>query len=90
MISKATRKFWKLYKDLPTNLRAQAKATYKQFQKDPYYPSLHFKQVHSTKPIYSARISLDYRVIGVLQDNKVVWFWIGPHDEYEKLIKTKS
>ena len=90
MISKATRKFWKLYKDLPTNLRVQAKATYKQFQKDPYYPSLHFKQVHSTKPIYSARISLDYRVIGVLQDNKVVWFWIGPHDEYEKLIKTKS
>jgi len=90
MISKATRRFWKLYKDLPTTLRAQAKATYKQFQQDPYYPSLHFKQVHSTKPIYSARISLDYRVIGVLQDNKVVWFWIGPHDEYEKLIKTKS
>ena len=90
MISKATRKFWKLYKDLPTNIQAQAKATYKQFKKDPYYPSLHFKQVHSTKPVYSARISLDYRAIGILQDNKVGWFWIGPHDEYEQLIKRRT
>ena len=90
MISKATRKFWKLYKDLPTNIQAQAKSTYKQFKKDPYYPSLHFKQVHSTKPVYSARISLDYRAIGILQDNKVVWFWIGPHDEYEQLIKRRT
>lgn len=89
MISKATRKFWKLYKDLTANQQEQAKATYKQFKKDPYYPSLHFKQVHSTQPIFSARISLDHRAIGVLKNNQIVWFWIGQHDEYERLIKAK-
>jgi hypothetical protein len=47
---------------------------------------LRFKHVHPTEPIYSVRISLDYRALGVLQDDDIVWFWIGSHADYDKLL----
>ena len=53
--------FWKCYADLPQDIRRQAREAYDLFTKDPYYPSLHFKRIHSTRPIFSARISMDYR-----------------------------
>ena len=37
-------------------------------------------------PIYAVRIDLDWRAVGVLQEGTMVWFWIGPHAEYEKLL----
>lgn len=89
MISRTTKKFWKLYKALPVNLKQQSKETYLKFKQDPYYPSLCFKQIHSTKPIFSVRISLDYRALGLLKDNEIIWFWIGTHEEYNKLTKGK-
>ena len=33
------------------------------------------------------RISKDYRAIGVLIDDEIIWFWIGSHSEYDKLKK---
>lgn len=87
MKSKATDKFWKYYAQLPNNIKKQAKESYSIFQRDPYYPSLHFKRVHSSLPIYSVRITIDYRAIGVLKENMIVWFWIGSHSGYEKLVK---
>ncbi len=39
-----------------------------------------------TLPIYSVRIDLDWRALGVLKQGVVIWFWIGPHSEYEKLL----
>jgi hypothetical protein len=56
------------------------------FEQNPSHPSLEFKKVHQTKPVYSARVTLDYRAVGVLDGNEIVWFWIGPHDEYERVI----
>ncbi len=87
MISKATLKFWKCYEALPVDIRKKAKDTYRLFRKDPWYPSLHFKRVHSTLPVYSVRITKDYRAVGILKDEKIVWFWVGSHSSYEKLLK---
>ena len=87
MISKATAKFWKLYRALPADIRRQAKDAYALFQGDPWYPSLHFKRVHSSLPVYSVRISKDYRAVGILRAERVVWFWIGSHADYDKLLK---
>jgi hypothetical protein len=42
--------------------------------------------VHHTLPIYSVRIDLDWRAVGVLRDGEMLWFWIGPHKEYENLL----
>ena len=88
MISKGNPKFWKLYKALPLEIKKKSKRAYKLFKKNPWYPSLHFKRVHSTLPIYSARINKNYRVLGILENEKIIWFWIGSHSEYDYLIKS--
>ncbi|MDM8565885.1 hypothetical protein QUF74_09555 [Candidatus Halobeggiatoa sp. HSG11] len=72
---------------MSTQNKQQAREAYKQFQQDPYHPSLQFKRVHSNKPIYSARVNKNYRVVGILQENTIIWFWIGSHNVYEKLLK---
>ena len=54
---------------------------------NPSHPSIRFKKVHDTEPIYSARVDLDWRALGVLEAGSVVWFWVGPHDEYDALLK---
>ena len=87
MISHTNSSFWKHYRKLPQNIRKIAKKQYKLFAKDTYHTSLHFKRVHSTRPIYSVRITQNYRVVGILNDNIIVWFWVGSHDEYDKLLK---
>lgn len=86
MNSKATGSFWKLYANLPAIIKKQARDVFKSFQEDPYYPSLYFKRVHSSRPIFSVRISKDYRAVGILQENEIIWFWIGSHSEYDKLL----
>lgn len=47
---------------------------------------MRFKRVHSTRPIYSLRVSLDYRVLGVLDRDEIIWFWVGSHADYESLL----
>jgi len=49
---------------------------------------LHFKRIHSTHPIFSIRISRTYRSIGIMQGDEITWFWIGPHSEYDRLVKS--
>ena len=49
-------------------------------------PALQFKQIHPTEPIYSVRINRDYRAVGVKSDREIIWFWIGSHSDYDKLI----
>jgi hypothetical protein len=87
MISKTTERFWKCYAEIPLTVRKQAKEAYKQFLKNPYYPSLHFKQIHSTRPIFSVRITINYRAIGIMQGEEIIWFWIGSHADYNNLLK---
>ena len=60
---------------------------YRLFTMNPHHSSLHFKQVHRIKPVYSARVGRSYRVVGLIEeDNVIVWFWIGPHEQYETLL----
>lgn len=72
---------------LPTGIRQHAQEVYKWFSQNPYHPSLHLKKVHPNRPIYSVRISIGYRAVGELDGNDIIWFWIGPHTEYEKLLR---
>ena len=54
---------------------------------DPSHPSLEFKLVSQRRPVYSVRVSIDYRALGLLDEDEIIWFWIGPHHEYEKLLR---
>ena len=73
-------------KELSPELRQQARVSYKLFKQNPYHPSLHFKQIHTTKPIYSVRVGRSYRALGIRKGDTITWFWIGSHAEYDKLI----
>ena len=86
MKSKTTDRFWKCYQALPDEIKKKAKQAYTQFERDPWYPSLHFKRVHSSLPIYSVRITKDYRAVSILRGEMVIWFWTGSHSDYEKLL----
>ncbi len=86
MISHTTARFRKAFADLPSKIQRQAKDAYKQFKQDPFYPSLNFKRVHSTNPIHSVRINVEYRAVGMQHENEMIWFWIGSHDDYMKLL----
>ena len=87
MISHTSERFRKIFAELPKQIQQQAREAYKQFAKDPFYPGLHFKQVHPTKPIYSVRINIDYRAVGIQSEDEIIWFWIGSHGEYDKLLR---
>jgi hypothetical protein len=86
VISHTTSRFWKAYRQLDENVQKKARRAYELFEQNPQHPSLHFKKVHPTEPLYSARVSLNHRALGMRDGNEIVWFWIGPHDEYERLI----
>ena len=86
MKSQTTIQFRKQFAALPKQIQEQTRKAYRQFQNDPSHPSLRFKKVHPQLPIYSARINKDYRVVGQLEEDTVVWFWIGSHTEYDLLL----
>ena len=71
---------------MPDNVKRQARDAYRLFLENPRHPSLRFKKVHATEPIYSARISLDYRAVGIVEGEEILWFWIGSHADYDKLL----
>ncbi len=72
---------------LPAQVRRQADAAYVLFRRDAAHPGLRFRQVHFPPPIYSARVGIGYRAVGMLEGGTVVWFWIGSHAAYDQLLK---
>jgi hypothetical protein len=84
MKSRATTQFWKHYGALPPYIRGQAQKQFRLWLSDARHPSVRFKKIRS---YWSARVTDDYRVLGVMVEDTVVWFWIGSHAEYERIIK---
>lgn len=76
--------FWEAYESLDPMIKRRARKAYCLWAQNPFHPSLHFKCINSEEDIWSVRITLGYRAIGVLAGNTVTWFWIGGHDEYER------
>jgi hypothetical protein len=84
--SRTTVQFRRAFAKLPESVQKQTREAYRKFQQDSGHPSLRFKKIHSELPIYSARISKDYRAVGQLEGDAVIWFWVGSHAEYDKLL----
>ncbi len=87
MNSQTTAKYRALFAAAPQHVQLKIREAYRLWAENPRHPSLRFKKVHDTLPIFSARVDLDWRAVGVLRDDTMIWFWVGPHDEYEKLLK---
>ncbi len=77
--------FWYCYRHLPDEVRALADKNFELLRHDPHHRSLRLKKVGS---FWSARIGLHYRVLARERAEGLVWFWIGPHSEYDTLIRS--
>ncbi len=87
MISRRSSAFRKAFDRLPPRVREQARGAFVRFAEDPQHPSLEFKQVHPSQPIFSVRVSRGYRALAYRRPDRWVWFWIGSHAEYDGLLK---
>lgn len=87
MKSVTTAEFWRRYHALPVDVQEQADRAYELWQINPQAHGLYFKRVGTRRPIYSVRIDRGYRALGILEGEAILWFWIGPHDEYMRMLK---
>jgi hypothetical protein len=88
MNSKTTEDFWKSYDKLPITIQDLAKKSFGLFKENHSHPSLQFKKINDNPEVYSVRISLNYRALAAKQKDTLIWFWIGNHTAYEKLIQS--
>ena len=85
MIHFASPSFWLAYESLPVSVQRLADRNYEIIKKDPKHPSLHFKKIGR---YWSVRVGIHYRALAVEVEDGVLWFWVGSHSEYDKLIKS--
>jgi hypothetical protein len=83
MTHRASRRFWDCYRALPTEVQRLADANYTLLKSDERHPSLQFKKAGR---FWSVRVGLHYRALGVEDGQDLVWFWIGHHAEYDRLL----
>ena len=75
--------FWSCYRALPAEVRQLADKSFALLKSNTQHPSLHFKKVGR---YWSARVGLHHRAVAVEAADGLLWFWIGAHDEYEKIV----
>lgn len=83
----ASRAFWDAYRKLPENVRELADKSFVLLKSDPQHPSLHLKKIGC---YWSVRVGLRYCALAVEMDAGLVWFWIGSHSVYDRLLKPKA
>jgi hypothetical protein len=79
----ASPSFWTCYEKLPADIKNLADKNCNILKSSPHHPSLHFKKIGK---YCSVRIGKKYRSLGVEIDDGLLWFWIGTHAEYDKII----
>ena len=79
-------RFWQHYQQLPKEARELADKNFDLLKSDPYHPSLHFKKVDDVRRLWSVRVGWQYRALGVEKPDGILWFWIGTHAEYDRLL----
>jgi hypothetical protein len=84
--SVTTIRFRKCLNKLPKEVQERARQAYQIWKQNHDYPSLHFKQIDNKQPIYSVRVGLSYRALGIKEEETMIWFWIGSHEDYNNLI----
>jgi hypothetical protein len=81
--SYALERFWNCYDALPRDIQNQADKQFELFLEDPAHPSLRLKPVG---PYWAVRVSRGYRALARRRGNDFFWFWIGPHDQYIRIL----
>ena len=91
-----TANFKKLFDKLPPNIQELSKGAFKTFCENPWHPALRCKQVTDKKNTphhdgsFSVSITMRYRSLFYVEDDKNVWYWTGSHADYNTLIGSKK
>jgi hypothetical protein len=80
----ASPSFWECYGRLPSSIQELADRCFDLLKAQASHPSLHLKKVGR---YWSVRLGRKYRALAVEVDQDLLWFWIGTHADYDKLIK---
>jgi hypothetical protein len=86
MKSRVVASFWNDYNRLPDEIRELAVKQYKLWLTNLHHPSLRFKKVGS---YWSARITDDFRALGIMDGDTIIWFFIGTHAKYNHVLTRK-
>jgi len=81
----ASPSFWLSYRGLPSAVQKVADKNYELLKSTPRHPSLHFKKIGK---YWSVRIGIHYRALAVEVEDGLLWFWVGSHSEYDRLIQS--
>ena len=87
MKHRTTPQFWACHARLPEEVQRVARRQLGFLKENPGHPSLHFKKVGK---LWSVRAGLNHRALAVEDGADFLWVWIGPHDEYRRLIKQQG
>lgn len=80
----ASSSFWAAYTDLPDRIRQLADKNFELLKTNAAHPSLHFKKIANYR---SVRVGIRYRALALEVEDGLLWFWIGNHADYDKLLK---
>lgn len=83
MKHRSSKKYWQFYNSLPPEIQQLADENFRLLKQDLSHPSLHFKKAGR---FWSVRIGIHFRALAVEEGSDIVWFWIGQHAEYDRLI----
>ena len=76
-------RFRQLFQELPASVQRTARRNFDLLKANPRHPSLRFRNVGR---YWSARVGASYRAVAVRDGTDFIWFWIGDHDEYIRVI----
>jgi len=80
----ASPSFWSAYEALPASAKRIADRNYEILKENPKHPSLHLKKINQ---YWYVRVGMRYRALAIEVDDGLLWFWIGSHAQYDRLIK---
>lgn len=78
-----TPRFWVCYQNLPAEIQKLADKNFELLRADPRHKSIRLKKVGI---YWSARGGTNYRAVAKGRTDGLLWFWIGTHEEYMRLI----
>ena len=75
--------FWASYRRLPEAVRKLADKNFELLKANPNHPSLQFKKIGGYRTV---RVGIHYRAVAVAVEGGALWFWIGSHSDYNKVL----
>ena len=83
LISTTHPNFWKYFEKLAKEIQVLAEKRFDLFRTQPFHPSLGFSKKGS---VWTVDIGLHYRAIAFREQDTLVWFWIGSHEDYNHMM----